>query len=229
MLINVIVDLTLKSNSEVFLNNTFKEIYKDKLEYSNLFPSNIIFEKNSKYNIKFSVLNIDTAIKVNYNIKEPLDFIFENNIFEKYDEIFKFIFKLNLFQSVLSRCFLDLKNYKRNNVIIILIIFLQDKRVLRIIKIFNKTYNLIKSIHTFFINNVQLIVKCIQIIYNLWNDFMNISEVTLDIEELRTSQNAFLDEIIVIISDNPQKNISYKIIVLINKLFLKICQFYLKV
>ncbi len=92
------------------------DLCKDKLEYSDLFIQNIKFEKNYKYDIKYSVLNIDNAIKVSYQVSEPLYFIFDNSMYEKYDNIFKFMLKMNILEGVLSRAFTHLKVDKRNSV-----------------------------------------------------------------------------------------------------------------
>ena len=158
-------------------------------------------EKLSKLVSRFSITNIENVFYLNFFPTPPIDFILTPGVIEKYNKIFKLLFQFNTFQLLGSKIYATLKLCKSGN----------DRKFNKICKNINCSLNLLKSIQTFLFN---------EIIEVEWRELYNFIEETADIYELIQKQNLFLNNLI--------KVMTLPLLNFVNKLQIKLSQFYLK-
>jgi hypothetical protein len=145
--------LSLISNEELFLSECLKSEINKKYPHfifskiSNYFN----FSKVSKLNLRFSITNLEMAFTLTYKPSTPLNFIFNNKIIEIYDSIFKYFLRFNIFQLIIAKIFSVFKNQKK----------LTHFIFLKITKIINKSFCLLKSFQGYLFNEVIMYITCI--------------------------------------------------------------------
>jgi hypothetical protein len=195
--------LTLISNEEEFLYDILKNEFTKKFTQVEMIENlkYLKFSKINKFNLKYSVTNLEMAYKIDYNTPSPINFIFTQNIIRLYDSLHIYFLKIKIYQSVLTRIFSILKNHKNS----------KDNVFNKIFKILFKCGNILKSVHTFIFENI---------LKKQWNQMISIIEESIDVYTIIETQISLLNKINEILGNPIMTNV--------NKLNLRLAKFYLR-
>lgn len=196
--------LTLISNEEEYLYDSLKNEFVKKFSQYEMIENLkfLKFSKVNKFNLKYSVTNIEMAYKLDYKASTPVNFIFTSKIITLYNSLHIYFFKLKIYQSVTNRIFLLLKNQKSSN----------NGLFNKIFKILFKCKRILNNVYTFIFDDI---------LNNQWNETISLIEATNDVYVLTEANISLLNKMNFMIN-NP-------IMTHVNKLNLRLAKFYLKV
>lgn len=159
--------LTLQTNDPKCLNEILRKEITKKLKNNSqmvIEDSCLIdsfrFSYYKNFELRFAVGNLEYAFSLFYDVAAPVSFCFTKEINLLYDEVFKKLLKWKVFQSLHSKIFAVLKDFKRKKV--------NDALLMKIWIILHRSFNIVNSVINYIFVEVNFLFcfKMNVLIYN---------------------------------------------------------------